>query len=153
MSRPIFQPMETDTPRPDSLAAMRLGWFGRCPRCGEGRLFGRFLKMNAACPHCGQSLEPYRADDAPAYFTIFIVGHVVVPLVLLVEKWGEEPSLWLHAALWLPLSVGLALYLLPRIKGAVIALLWAQRAGVPPLASGRGYTPPQRHWPAAPRPC
>ncbi len=51
----------------------------------------------------------------------------MVPLVLLVERWGTEPPLWLHALLWLPLSVALALYLLPRIKGAVIALLWAQK--------------------------
>ena len=52
-----------------------------------------------------------------------------MPLVLLVERWGTEPPLWVHALLWLPLSVVLALFLLPRIKGAVIALLWAQKMG------------------------
>lgn len=73
------------------------------------------------------SLEPFRADDAPAYFTILVVGHIVVPLVLALERYGEQPPLWFHAALWLPLSVILALLLLPRFKGAVIALLWAHR--------------------------
>ena len=107
------------------------GWSGRCPRCGEGALFGSFLKMKSRCTTCELVLEPYRADDAPAYFTIFVVGHIIVPLVLLVERWGNEPPLWVHALLWLPLSVVLALYLLPHIKGAVIAALWSQRIASP----------------------
>src|SRR5262245_50444984 len=103
----------------DFWTAILRGWSGRCPRCGEGALFGSFLKMKSRCTTCELVLEPYRADDAPAYFTIFVVGHIVVPLVLLLERWGNEPPLWVHALLWLPLSVVLALYLLPHIKGAV----------------------------------
>jgi uncharacterized protein (DUF983 family) len=114
--------------------AIRRGWRGRCPRCGEGALFRGFLKMQSVCPVCALGLEPYRADDAPAYFTIFAVGHIVVPLVLALERYGNEPPLWFHAALWLPLSVLLALLLLPRIKGAVIALLWAHRIAAPKSA-------------------
>ena len=121
----------------DFWTALLRGWRGRCPRCGEGALFHRFLKMNNHCPACSQPLEPYRADDAPAYFTIFAVGHIIVPLVLVMERYGEQPPLWFHAILWLPLSVALALYLLPHIKGGVIALLWAHRAAAPsPSASG-----------------
>ena len=111
----------------DFWTALLRGWSGRCPRCGQGALFARFLKMQSHCPSCNQALEPSRADDAPAYFTLFAVGHIVVPLVLVVERWGHEPPLWFHALLWLPLSVILALYLLPHIKGAVIALLWTHR--------------------------
>ncbi len=123
----------------DFLTALKRGWLGRCPRCGEGRLFGGFLKMQAHCSKCGLGLEPFRADDAPAYFTILVVGHIVVPLVLAVERYGDTPPLWFHAALWLPLSVILSLVLLPRIKGAVIAMLWTHR----PLASAahRGAEP------------
>ncbi len=116
--------------------AMLRGWRGKCPRCGKGTLFSRFLKMRSHCPVCDLGLEPYRADDAPAYFTIFAVGHVVVPLVLVVERYGNEPPLWFHALLWLPLSVILALSLLPRIKGAVIALLWAHRIAAPKPSTG-----------------
>lgn len=94
--------------------------------------------MRSHCPACSQAFEPFRADDAPAYFTIFAVGHIVVPLVLAFEKYASEPPLWVHAAIWLPLSVVLALFLLPRIKGAVIATLWTHRLPSKPLPEGLG---------------
>jgi uncharacterized protein (DUF983 family) len=122
--------------------ALGRGWRGRCPRCGEGGLFSAFLKMCSRCPVCGLDLEPYRADDAPAYFTILAVGHIIVPLVLILERYGEQPPLWFHAVLWLPLSVVLALLLLPRVKGAVIALLWVYRVAAPkPSPDGLDVSP------------
>lgn len=105
------------------LAAALKGWRGRCPRCGARHLFTAYVKMAPACSACGQEFEPFRADDAPAYFTIFVVGHIIVPLMLVVEKrWF--PELWVHAVLWLPATLALCLLLLPRIKGAVIGLQW-----------------------------
>ena len=71
-------------------------------------MFRRYLKVADACPHCGEELHHHRADDAPPYFTIVIVGHIVVSLVLAVEM-AYRPPLWLHAALWLPLTVILTL--------------------------------------------
>jgi uncharacterized protein (DUF983 family) len=71
-------------------------------------------------------LHHHRADDAPRYFTILVVGHVVVPLMMLLEqKW--EPESWVHMALWVPTSVLLMLYCLPRIKGSLVGLQWAKR--------------------------
>ena len=119
--------MNSDSVPVDFWTALRRGWRGRCPRCGEGQLFASYLKMRSHCPSCGQDLEPFRADDAPAYFTILVVGHIVVPLVLVLERYGNQPPLWFHAAIWLPLSTALALLLLPRIKGAVITTLWTHR--------------------------
>ena len=113
------------------LTALKRGWRGLCPRCSEGALFGGFLKMRSHCPACDLVFEPYRADDAPAYFTILAVGHIIVPLVLVLERYANQPPLWFHALLWLPLSVLLALLLLPRIKGALIALLWVHRMAAP----------------------
>lgn len=105
------------------LRAALKGWRGRCPNCGERHLFTAYVKMAPACRACGQEFEPFRADDAPAYFTIFVVGHIIVPLMLLVEKhW--IPELWIHALLWMPATLILSLVLLPRIKGAVIGLQW-----------------------------
>src|SRR5512140_718233 len=70
----------------------------KCPACSRGAMFRRYLKVVDACPHCGEELHHHRADDAPPYFTIVIVGHVVVSLVLAVEM-AYQPPLWLHAAL------------------------------------------------------
>jgi uncharacterized protein (DUF983 family) len=94
--------------------------------CGTGRLFSAFLKVAHACPTCGTELHHQRADDAPPYFTMFIVGHVVIALLLIVER-NYQPAMWIHLALWLPLTTAMSLWLLPRIKGALIAQQWALR--------------------------
>ena len=107
-------------------ASMLRGAARKCPACGVGAMFRRYLKVADACPHCGEELHHHRADDAPAYFTIVIVGHIVVGLVLAVEI-AYRPALWVHAALWLPLTVILTLVLLPSVKGALVGLQWALR--------------------------
>jgi uncharacterized protein (DUF983 family) len=96
----------------------------KCPACGTGSMFHRYLKVADDCSHCGEALHHQRADDAPTYFTIVIVGHVVVSLVLAVEM-AYRPPMWLHAALWLPLTVILALVVLAPVKGSLVALQWA----------------------------
>jgi uncharacterized protein (DUF983 family) len=106
--------------------AMGRGALGRCPDCGIGRLFARYLKVADRCGHCAAELHHHRADDAPPYFTIFIVAHIVVPLCLMVERtW--RPEVWVHMSLWLPLVVILSLALLPAVKGAIVGLQWALR--------------------------
>ncbi|WP_374305324.1 DUF983 domain-containing protein [Ferrovibrio sp.] len=106
--------------------AMWRGWRCRCPACGQGRMFGRYLKVNDTCPSCGLELAGHRADDAPPYFTILIVGHIIVPLMLLLEQ-NVQPPQWVHMALWLPLTLLLCLWLLPHIKGTLIGLQWSRR--------------------------
>jgi uncharacterized protein (DUF983 family) len=96
----------------------------KCPACGVGSMFLRYLKVADTCPNCSEALHHHRADDAPAYFTMLIVGHVMVSLVLAVEM-AYRPPLWLHAAPWLPLTVALALAVLAPMKGALIALQWS----------------------------
>jgi uncharacterized protein (DUF983 family) len=116
-----------------SSASVR-GFLGRCPSCGKGRLFRRFLKVNDSCPACGEELHHHRADDFPAYLVIVIVGHLIVPAALHVEM-HFSPSYWVHLALGLPLTVGLSLGLLQPIKGAVIAAQW--RLGMHGFAESR----------------
>jgi len=99
------------------------GFCGRCPACGEGRLFRAFLKVKDACPACGEELHHHRADDFPAYLVIVIVGHIVVPLVLSVET-NFAPAYWLHVAMWLPLTLALSIGLIQPVKGAVVAVQW-----------------------------
>lgn len=98
----------------------------RCPRCGEGKMFRAFLKVADNCNVCGEDLRHHRADDAPAYFVIVILGHILVPLVLAVES-NFEWSYALHALVWTPLSLLLTLALLPPVKGAIVASQWALR--------------------------
>lgn len=106
--------------------ALRRGLALRCPQCGQGRIFRRYLKVNPTCASCGLELQSFRSDDAPPYFTMLIVGHIIVPGMLLLEQL-YHPSSWVHAVLWLPLTLALTLRLLPRIKGAVIGFQWAHR--------------------------
>ncbi len=89
-------------------------------------MFRAYLKIADHCPACGEALHHQRADDAPAYFVILIVGHLVVPLALAVE-FAYAPSYWIHLALWLPLTLGLSLFLLQAIKGTIVSWQWAQR--------------------------
>jgi uncharacterized protein (DUF983 family) len=102
------------------------GFRKTCPSCGKGRLFSSYLGIFPTCPNCKEDLHHQRADDAPPYFTIFIVGHIVLPLMLAVEKiW--KPELGIHFAIWLPLTVILTLWLLPRTKGVTVGIQWALR--------------------------
>jgi len=115
---------EPTRPQRDFAAAMQRGLMGRCPNCGKGRLFRKFLKVADTCPVCGEDLHHHRADDAPAYFVILLVGHIVVPLALFVEtEWA--PPYWVHWMLWMPLTLALDIGLLPPIKGAIVGWQWA----------------------------
>jgi uncharacterized protein (DUF983 family) len=106
--------------------AVKRGFLGRCPHCGRGKLFGKFLKVVDECAVCEEPMRHHRADDAPAYLVILIVGHIVVPLALLVEKLYQPPH-WLAFSIWLPLTLFLSLALLQPIKGAIVGWQWAQR--------------------------
>jgi len=103
--------------------AMLRGFRGRCPNCGEGRMFRAFLKVADECPACGEELHHHRADDFPAYLVIVIVGHVLIPIVLAVET-EFAPSYWVHLALWLPAVLIMTLGLLQPVKGAIVAGQW-----------------------------
>jgi uncharacterized protein (DUF983 family) len=118
--------MDEEREHRDFRTAMLRGFLNRCPKCGRGRLFGAFLKVEDYCSECGEALYHQRADDAPAYFVILIVGHIVVPLMLTVE-FALHPPYWVHLVLWLPLTLALALGLIQPIKGAIIGLQWAHR--------------------------
>lgn len=98
----------------------------RCPNCGEGRMFRSFLKVNPSCETCGERLDLHRADDMPPYITIFIVGHIIVGLNLVLERSTEWP-MWWHMVLWPTLTLILSLLILQPVKGGFIAYQWALR--------------------------
>ncbi|MFY0310128.1 DUF983 domain-containing protein [Leisingera sp. D0M16] len=109
-----------------TMPALAKGWRCKCPNCGEGKLLHSYLKVNSSCSHCGLDLTHARADDGPAYLTILIVGHIMAPLMHVVYfSWRPEPMV-----MFTVFTIGClasSLYLLPRMKGIVIAYQWARR--------------------------
>ena len=100
------------------------GFAGRCPACGKGPLFWKYLKVNGRCEVCDTDLARYPADDGPAYLTILLVGHLVVaPMLLFPIVWRSNPAYSLPVIL-IPLAA-LTLALLPRIKGAWVGMMYA----------------------------
>lgn len=106
--------------------AMGRGFMGRCPHCGKGRLFGKFLKVAENCDVCGEEYHHHRADDLPAYLVIVIVGHIVVGAFMGTESWYEL-SMWQHLAIWVPLTLIMTMALLQPTKGSVVGLQWSLR--------------------------
>jgi uncharacterized protein (DUF983 family) len=83
-----------------------------------------YLTVAPQCGRCGTALHHHRADDAPPYFTITVVAHLIIPAMLVAERlW--HPALWIHGIIWLPLTLALTLWLLPRVKGGIVGLQWA----------------------------
>jgi uncharacterized protein (DUF983 family) len=106
--------------------ALKRGWRRRCPNCGSGPMMNGYLTVRTACPVCDQDLHHHRADDGPAYLTILIVGHVMVPAMLLAFEMFRPEPLVLATSFTLG-TVALSLFLLPRLKGMMVAFQWAKR--------------------------
>ncbi len=112
------------TPKRDLMPALSRGWRGKCPNCGTGKIFRAYLKVSDTCSHCNEDLSHHRADDAPPYLTIVIVGHIIIGIMLHLEMaWHVPPMVYIYTLI--PLAIILPLLLLPLIKGAIVALQWA----------------------------
>jgi uncharacterized protein (DUF983 family) len=94
-----------------------------CPACGQGSMFQGYLTPRDRCTFCQLTFAPYRSDDAPAYFTIALIGHIIMPLLFWTES-HYHPEAWVHLTIWIPLTLILALGTLPFIKGIVMAVIW-----------------------------
>ncbi|EKF43910.1 hypothetical protein NA8A_03840 [Nitratireductor indicus C115] len=111
-------------PARSAYEAMKRGFFGRCPHCGEGKLFRSYLKVEDRCAVCGEELHHHRADDLPAYLVIFIVGHIVVGAFMGMEAVTDWPG-WVHLSIWVPITLIMSLALIGPIKGSIVGLQWA----------------------------
>lgn len=119
------RPTQSQTERATG-QAMKRGAVGRCPACGQGRLFTRYLKVADHCPSCQEPLYHQRADDGPAYLTILIVSHLGAPILL----WSYMA--WRPSPMTMLLAFGLgaivlSLLMLPVIKGGMVGLQWSRR--------------------------
>lgn len=105
---------------------LRAAFLGRCPRCGEGRLFDGLLAIRPLCPRCGLDLKAHDAGDGPAVFVILILGALIAALAFWVE-FTFSPPFWVHILIWPPLTFVLALVMLRVAKAALIAQQYRYR--------------------------
>ena len=106
--------------------ALIRGWKGVCPNCGSGPILKGYLTVHKNCAVRSEELHHHRADDGPAYVTILISGHILAPLMMMAfELFRPDP--FVLGLVFCLFFVALALFLLPRIKGAFIGLQWAKR--------------------------
>ena len=106
---------------------VKAGLSGKCPRCGQGRLFSGFLTVGKQCANCRLDYSFADAGDGPAVFVILIIGFLVVGMALWTEV-NLNPPLWLHFIIWVPMAIGLSLAALRLIKGVLIALQYRNKA-------------------------
>ena len=118
----------TASPARSTWMGLMRGLSGQCPNCGRGRLFRGYLKVRSDCSACGHANGAYRADDGPAYFTILIVGHLVIAPVL-AFSFIRTAGPWVLVATILPTLAVVTLILLRLTKGGLIGVLWATKAG------------------------
>jgi uncharacterized protein (DUF983 family) len=111
-----------------SAPLLQAGLRCRCPRCGKGRVFKAYLVFAERCAVCGLDFRFADAGDGPAVFVIMIAGAFIVTSAVIVEV-NYSPPYWLHALLWLPLTIGTCLALLPPLKATLFALQYRHDAG------------------------
>jgi uncharacterized protein (DUF983 family) len=108
---------------PAIVVALWRGLRQRCPRCGHGRILKGYITPVRACPSCGEDLRRFQTADFAPYLVVFAIGLIFTPLTLAVSL---NASAWSGAIIAIMIAAAaLALILLPRAKGAAIALLWA----------------------------
>lgn len=125
MTHPV-EPNPAERDERELKSAMMRGWRRRCPHCGAGPMLSGYLKVRDSCAVCGEDLSHHRADDGPAYLTILIVGHLMAPILGWVfMEFRPEPLVLF--SIFAVGCVALSLYLLPRLKGAIVGFQWAKR--------------------------
>jgi uncharacterized protein (DUF983 family) len=136
--------------KPGAVTAMRRGFMGRCPCCGGSNLFTGWLRPVPQCASCHAPLGRVRADDAPPYFVIFLVAHVVIGLQVFLDTRLALSAL-AEAAIFMPLALAMCVGLLRPVKGATIGLM-LQLGLVEPAAGepGAGLQPPALEYVAPP---
>ena len=106
-----------------SFAILWRGILKHCPQCGVGPLLAGYLKPEPCCSHCGEDFRHISADDGPAWLTLLVVGHAVVPLMIVLGR-DATISPWIAIVILALVMLAGVYFVLPRAKGAFIALIW-----------------------------
>jgi uncharacterized protein (DUF983 family) len=122
----FFSMAEEDRNYPP-VSAISTGLAGRCPRCGEGRMFQGFLTLAPRCETCGLEFGFADSGDGPAVFVTLIAGFIVLGVALYVDV-TYEPPLWVYIAIFMPLTILVCLGLLRPLKGLLVASQYKNKA-------------------------
>lgn len=101
--------------KPAPVSISKATFLLRCPACGRGSLFRKFLTIHDTCPSCAFNLKQHDSADGPAYVSMFVILVLIVPLVFIIER-AYEPPIWLHMLIWIPAI----------IIGSLICLLFSK---------------------------
>ena len=110
------------------LSPWSTGFKGRCPRCGEGRLFAKYLKIAPSCTACGLDLSKEDSGDGAIPFIILVTGFVGVGLGIWLQ-FTFDPPVWVQIVVTFPVIIALTLGMMQPLKGLLIALQYVHRAG------------------------
>ena len=123
---------------PTPVSTIRAGLTCRCPRCGEGKLFRRFLKIADRCDRCGLDYGFADPADGPAFFVMSGVGIVVMAVwAWAVVVW--QPPIWLQFATVFPAMIGGCLACLSPMKAWLVAEQYVHKAEEGRWASTGGH--------------
>tara|TARA_B100000989_G_C19435088_1_gene424770 strand:+ start:526 stop:891 length:366 start_codon:yes stop_codon:yes gene_type:complete len=100
---------------------IKRGFKKSCPVCGNKSIFISYIKLVNKCSSCNTNFTKFKTDDGPAYCTIFVVGHLIIPCILFLERLSSPPPLWFQLVFWPILTIILSIWLLPKMKGAFLA--------------------------------
>ncbi|MGH6760458.1 MAG: DUF983 domain-containing protein [Phyllobacterium sp.] len=125
--------MSQDSAHYPPVDPISVGLRGRCPRCGQGRLFNGYLATAERCGACGLDYSFIDSGDGPAVLVMLLIGFIVVGGALWMEV-NLDPPLWVHFILWIPLAIALCLFALRWMKGVLIALQYKHKAAEGRLA-------------------
>ncbi|WP_144096952.1 DUF983 domain-containing protein [Croceicoccus sediminis] len=118
---------ETVQPADKARWIFHCGMKGLCPRCGKGKMFRKWLKLQDTCPACGLDYAFASPDDGPAFFSLCIVAFPLTLFAVWVQA-AFEPPFWVHLVTSLPLLVIGCIWPLQYIKGWLVASQYVNKA-------------------------
>ncbi|MCO6186836.1 DUF983 domain-containing protein [Rhizobium sp. L1K21] len=121
------QETNKDTALYPPIEPISAGIKGRCPRCGQGKLFNGLLTVKPSCANCGLDYGFEDSGDGPVVFVLLIMGFLVIGLAFWMEV-NFQPPFWLQALIWLPVAVIGGVALTRMLKGVLITLQFANKA-------------------------
>lgn len=119
---------DSDAARQDKFRwILHCGWKGLCPRCGEGKMFRKWLKIQDHCPTCGLDYSFAAPDDGPAFFSLCIIAFPLIFFVVWLQV-AYNPPFWVHLVTSFPLLGLGCIFPLQPIKGWLVASQYVNRA-------------------------